>query len=366
MSVIRRSTLTLGLLVAACAGGCGSSGQGEKADVGAPSGTGGSATGSGGTGVPGTGGSGESPGTGGAMPGTGGTQDASAVSDAADATPPVPGPDAAAQGPCTTNSLRPGQTTIMIQHGGMTRDYVLHVPPGYTGMSRMPVVVDMHGAGGNASSEFGSGWSQKGDQVGFITIFPHGAGNVFNAGDCCAPTGAPPLQTSTADDTGFIRAVITKTAQDGCIDLRRIYAVGLSNGGLMSYHLACLAADMFTGIAPVSGASVTTPCNPARPVTVVAFRGTMDDLVPYNGGKPRNHTWPSAKADFELWAKLDQCTGTPTASRGVCQTYGQCAGGVEVTLCSVVGGHVLYGQAAASGLAVPTTAWEIFQRHAPP
>ena len=372
MNVTWKSTLTIGLLVTACGAACGSGAQSEKTDAGAISGSGGGATGgAAGTGAPGTGGS---MGTGGVSDagieraGTGGTQDAGAVSDgtAVDATPPTPGTDAA-QGPCTTNSLRPGTTTIMIQHGGLARDYVLHVPAGYTGTTRVPVVVDMHGAGGTAAAAaMGSAWVQKSDQAGFIVIFPQGQGNVWNAGTCCAPTGAPPLQTSTADDTGFIRAAVTKTAQDGCIDLNRVYAVGLSNGGLMSYRLACVAADMFAGIAPASGASVTTPCNPSRPVTVVAFRGTMDDLVPYNGGMPRNHLFPSAKADFELWAMLDKCTGTPTASRGVCQTYSQCAGGVEVTLCTIVGGHVLYGAAVAAGVPVPDVAWEIFQRHAMP
>jgi polyhydroxybutyrate depolymerase len=90
----------------------------------------------------------------------------------------------------------------------------------------------------------------------------------------------------------------------------------------------------------------------------------MDATVPYNGGMPGAHLWPSAMADHEQWRTLDQCTGTPTTSRGVCQTYSQCAGGVEVTMCSVVGGHVLYGPAAAANVAVPTVAWEIFQRHA--
>ncbi len=349
--------------------GCGATApQADLADTGVAPGAGGSSggvtIGSGGSASPGSGGAG----TGGNAGGSGGAPEAGVVSDAAsDGLPPVPGPDAA-QSPCTGTGLRAGNSNLSIPFGGETRTYVMHVPASYTGKTRVPLVIDMHGANNGPQQEIGgSGWLQKGDAVGFVTIFPQAPGGSWNAGTCCAPNGAPPLQTSTADDVGFIRAVVNKTAQDGCIDLKRVYAVGLSNGGLMSYRLACMATDLFAGIAPVSGASVTTPCTPSRPITVVSFRGTMDATVPYNGGMPGSHLWPSAKADFDLWSMLNHCTdATPTTSRNVCQTNSQCAGGVEVTLCSIVGPHTLYGAAVAAGLAVPNVAWDIFQRHAGP
>ena len=351
------------------AGGGGSGAGGSSGAV---------ATDSGGSASPTSGGAG----TGGNAGGSGGAPEAGVVADAgSDALPPVSGPDAAepgpdaaepgpdaAQSPCTGVGLSAGNSNLSIPFDGGTRTYVMHVPASYTGKTRVPLVIDMHGANNGPQQEIGgSGWLQKGDAVGFVTVFPQAPGGSWNAGTCCAPNGAPPLQTSTADDVGFIRAVVNKTAQDGCIDLKRVYAVGLSNGGLMSYRLACMATDLFAGIAPVSGASVTTPCTPSRPITVVAFRGTMDATVPYNGGMPASHLWPSAKADFDLWSMLNHCTDAmPTTSRNVCQTNSQCAGGVEVTLCSIVGPHTLYGAAAAAGLAVPNVAWDIFQRHAVP
>jgi len=355
-------------VVMGCAAGTDPGATGPVASTGA--GGSGSGAGSGGAGTGGnTGGSGDAP-------------EAGVVSDAAsDGLPPVAGPDAAvpgpdaavpgpdaAQSPCTGTGLRAGNSNLSIPFEGGTRTYVMHVPASYTGKTRVPLVIDMHGANNGPQQEIGgSGWLQKGDAVGFVTIFPQAPGGSWNAGTCCAPNGAPPLQTSTANDVGFIRAVVDKTAQDGCIDLKRVYAVGLSNGGLMSYRLACMATDLFAGIAPVSGASVTTPCTPSRPITVVSFRGTMDATVPYNGGMPGSHLWPSAKADFDLWSMLNHCTdATPTTSRNVCQTNSQCAGGVEVTLCSIVGPHTLYGAAVAAGLAVPNVAWDIFQRHAAP
>jgi poly(3-hydroxybutyrate) depolymerase len=92
----------------------------------------------------------------------------------------------------------------------------------------------------------------------------------------------------------------------------------------------------------------------------------MDPLVPYDGGMPLQWYFQGAKADFDEWSMLDKCTGTPTTSHGICQTKGQCAGGADVTLCSVNSGHVLYGAAVSAGAAVPDVAWEIFQRHALP
>src|SRR5258708_28391336 len=107
----------------------------------------------------------------------------------------------------------------------------------------------MHGANSGPQQEIGgSGWLQKGDAIGFVTIFPQAPGGSWNAGTCCAPNGAPPLQTSTANDVGFIRAVVDKTAQDGCIDLKRVYAVVLSNRRLMSYRLAAMSSHLFAAI----------------------------------------------------------------------------------------------------------------------
>jgi polyhydroxybutyrate depolymerase len=168
------------------------------------------------------------------------------------------------------------------------------------------------------------------------------------------------------DDVGFLRAVVEKVTNDGCIDRKRVYASGLSGGGLMSYRLGCEAADMFAAVAPVSGATVFAPCKPSRAVSVAAFRGLSDPLVPYNGGMPLQWYFQGAKADFDQWSMLDQCKGPVTMSHRVCQTNTQCADGADVTLCSINGGHVLYGDANNDGAPVPDVAWEIFQRHALP
>ena len=307
--------------------------------------------------------SGGGSGSGGA-PGTGGSvAPAGSGGSAVDAVPASDGgpmaTDATPQGACATNTLMPGQRTLTMPFGGATRSYILHVPPQYDGKVRMPLVVDMHGLGQTAAGQPSQGgWNRKADAVGIVMIYPQGLNNSWNGGPCCGPS-----QTANVDDAGFLKAVVAKTAQEGCIDVKRVYATGLSNGGVMSHYLGCVAADVFAAVAPVSAGNRVTACAPSRPITVVNVRARNDAGVVYNG----NATWPSAMADFEKWSTLNGCTGTPTMSHGViCQTRTQCTAGVEVTLCSINGGHVLYSAAIADMAAVPDVAWEAFARHTLP
>src|SRR6266404_4406290 len=295
--------------------GCAGNGAGSSGDAPVSAGSGG-ASGSGGN--PGSLGSGGS-GSGGASEvidagtgaGSGGAPaDASPVIDSGTASS-----DAAAQGPCTAGTLKPGNTTVTIQVGADMRTYILHVPPKYDGKARMPLVMNFHGKGGTAQGSLGSAWIPKADAVGIVVMIPQGLYNSWNGGPAGCPTlvcCCQPAQDHNVDDVAFVRAAVAKTAKDGCIDLKRVYAVGLSNGGIMSQWLACDAADLVAAIAPASGPNLGD-CKPSRPITVVNYRGKQDSQVLYNGGMsmPGGHVWPSAMADFTKWRNLDQCTDNP-------------------------------------------------------
>ncbi len=353
--------------------GCANHGAGSGSDGSVAAGSGG-ATGSGGSAGPtGSGGS-RSGGTGSGGSGSGGAGSGGAAVDApAIIDSGTPSSDAAAQGPCTASTLKAGNTTMMIQSGGATRMYIVHVPAKYDGKTRMPLVIDMHGKGDTAAHQITwSGWREKADAVGLVVIYPQGIANSWNGG----PAGCPILkccceraQDQNIDDAGFIRAVVTKTAQDGCIDLKRVYATGLSNGGIMSQWLACDAADMFAAVAPVSGPNMID-CKPSRPISVVLFRGTLDSGVLYNGGNssPTGHVWPSAMADYDKWAGLDSCTDMPAPlpMYPVCQLRNKCAGGSEIILCSPKAPHNMYATAMSQMVGVADVAWEVFQRHTLP
>jgi polyhydroxybutyrate depolymerase len=265
--------------------------------------------------------------------------------------------------------------------GTLMRTYLLHIPTGYTGKTPVPVVFDFHGLGGSGSSQKGlSGWATLGDSKGFVTVFPNGVGNSWNIGRCCSTA-----QTQNVDDVGFVRAIIKQLQVDACIDAKRVYASGCSNGGGMSYRLACDAADVIAAVAPVDCDCVTgstsnpscASCSPTRPISEIAFRATGDQVVPYNGGRCSiaadcppgmscmSFDFPGAATNLSTWATIDQCTGSTQTLSGhpACQTSATCGGGAQVTLCTQQGGSHCGNYAS---LGIVNIAWEMFQKEALP
>lgn len=269
-------------------------------------------------------------------------------------TPPVVAPPATS---CASpSSLSAGNQELTIEHDGAQREFLLHVPPNLDPSVPVPLVVDMHGLTSTAGAQAGlSGWRAKADEEGFIVAHPQGLGNSWNGGDLCCGSS----QSRGVDDEGFIRAMVAKIEADGCIDPKRVYATGLSNGGAMSHLLACNAADLFAASAPVSMGNGTRPCQPSRPISVVMTRGTQDTLVSFNGG-----VFPSAQADFEQWAELNGCQGEPEPVDDLCQVFSNCDAGVEVKLCALAAGHVLYNN--SQDFSVPDTVWATFERQTLP
>jgi polyhydroxybutyrate depolymerase len=374
----------------------GAAGVGPAGSGGTP-GTGGSSSGTGGAeggqGGSGTGGTGGRPGSGGkgagGVVGSGGSTGSGGTGGAGTGAGGALGGQTGAAGsggsggsqcPATATAT-PGESTKSITVGTLMRSYLLHIPTGYTGKTPVPVVFDFHGLGGSGSSQKGlSGWATLGDSKGFITVFPNGVGNSWNIGRCCSTA-----QTQNVDDVGFVRAIIKQLRTDACIDSKRVYASGCSNGGGMSYKLACDAADVIAAVAPVDCDCVTgstsnpscAGCSPARPISEVAFRATGDQVVPYNGGQCSiaadcppgmsctTFDFPGATTNFSTWATIDQCTGPAQALSGhsACQTNPTCGSGAQITLCTQQGGSHCGNYAS---LGIINIAWEIFQKEALP
>jgi polyhydroxybutyrate depolymerase len=259
---------------------------------------------------------------------------------------------------CPATALPPGDSMGSVQVGGQARNYILHVPASYTGTTPVPLVTDWHPILFNDSFEQGnSGYQAKSDKEGFIVVFPDGIDNAWNVADCCTTSRA-------VDDVGFARALIDRLKQQACIDPKRIYAVGYSMGGGMSYKLACDATDIIAAIAPAAFQLMTEsewPCHPSRPITVISFNGTSDFVIPYTGGDvnppnglPVTNHFLGAMGTFKRWAELDGCTDAPADKGGGCQTYSQCKSGVEVTLCTKQGGGHDTGD--------PNVAWDVLKR----
>ena len=224
---------------------------------------------------------------------------------------------------------------VEIRHDGSSRSYLLHLPPSYDGSAPMAVVLGFHGRTLNATSQESiSDMNAAADREGLISVHPEGIGSTWNAGACCGDA-----MTRRLDDVGFVGAVIDMLERTLCIDPDRVYATGLSNGGMLAHRLACELSDRIAAIAPVAGTMAIRACSPGRPVPVLAFHGTADALVPYRGGFAGIDSVPATMAG---WVERNGCEGDSVvdfANGDVrCETWAGCDEGASVRLCTVDGG----------------------------
>jgi polyhydroxybutyrate depolymerase len=275
--------------------------------------------------------------------------------------------------------------TITLTHDGIERSYILHVPASYDGSQPVPLVLVFHGGGGKADGIMqSSGFNQLADEKGFIVVYPNGTGRLgdklltWNGGACCGFA-----MTNNIDDVGFVRAIVAELQTSYKIDAKRIYATGLSNGGILSFRLACEASDLFAAIAPVSGTLNFKSCAPSQPVSVIEFHGTDDTHIQYEGGYGPNSIaqvmFASVKDSIDFWLAADSCPTTPqTKSFADIQhdTYANCAQGIAVELYTIIGGqHAWPGSAGPAwpGGDEPTQTisatqlmWDFFIAHPKP
>lgn len=217
-----------------------------------------------------------------------------------------------------------GDQFFTLQHDGMERSYLLHIPEKVDLSVAGPLVVNMHGAGStNWQQVLFSDMSTSADALGFIVVYPQGYGNTWNAGTCCGQAVRDDI-----DDVGFIRALVADVSAKVCVDASRVYATGMSNGGYMSHRLGCEAADLFAAIAPVAGEIGIPSCTPSRPIPVIAYHGTEDPLVPYQNGAD----------SVQTWADLNGCQGEPVHTvfgNSYCDVYESCNAGARTGLCTL-------------------------------
>jgi polyhydroxybutyrate depolymerase len=265
-----------------------------------------------------------------------------------------PAPESSAD---TTSRIdKPGDYTFSIVHDGLTRLYRVHVPQRYGAANQAPLLLAFHGGGGDmnfmATDKY-YGLISKAEAEGFIVVFPNGFSKLnsgklatWDAGTCCA--GA---RDQNVDDVGFVRKIISNVAGQLNIDRKRIYATGMSNGGMLTYRLACELADTFKAIASVAGTDNTRSCTPKVPISILHIHARNDDHVLFNGGAGKSFKDMSKVTDFTSvsatvakWVKLNGCNPTPQrvleTSGAFCEKYSQCQGNVAVQLCvTESGGH---------------------------
>ena len=211
---------------------------------------------------------------------------------------------------CTFLSFSQQTINASISHDGIQRDYILYIPELYDGSTAVPLVLNFHGYGSNAAQQmFYGDFRDIADTEGFLLVHPEGTtliGNQF------WNVGFPGL-SSTIDDVGFTEALIDELATLYTIDLDRVYATGMSNGGFMSFLLACQLSEKIAAVASVTGSMTQDTfddCNAQHPTPVLQIHGTDDGVVLYNGN---NLSIPIADV-ISYWVDFNNCETTPTTT----------------------------------------------------
>lgn len=238
----------------------------------------------------------------------------------------------------------PGTTEHRLAFGGFDRTYRLVIPPRLP-KGRVPVVVVLHGGFGTAAGALEQGgWVDAAARGRFVVVAPEGTTRSWNAGVCCGP----PVRRGV-DDVGFVLAVLDQVERDLPVDRGRVFATGISNGGMLAYRLACDASDRFAAIAPVSATLVTDGCSPTVPVSVLHIHGLVDGNVPFDGGVPTKSFQPNPPAyrpvreSLDVFVRADGCDpDARVRTRGVVTTerWRGCTGRSAVELVTIAdGGH---------------------------
>jgi len=275
---------------------------------------------------------------------------------------------------------------------GVARWYLLTTPTTRAGAGPLPVVVDLHGlAEGAALEATTTQFGPAAQHDGFIAVFPEGTGS---------PVGwdiAPATSAHPNHDIDFMNAMLDSLEAHQCVDTSRIYVAGFSDGALFTSLLACTMAGRFAAFAAVAGAVMPTPCAPGRRVPIVAFHGTADPILYFNGGvgtaalnhdlghgpAPTTTTPPPVDLDgkgypanVKAWARADGCNVHPTDTKVsphvILRTY-RCPPGAAVDFYIVMGGgHAWPGSklsAELSSITGPSTSeidatgiiWQFFR-----
>ncbi|MER7003942.1 PHB depolymerase family esterase [Dactylosporangium sp. NPDC000555] len=300
------------------------------------------------------------------------------------ATPTASARSAAASPKPKNPAVAVGSTDHNITVDGKKRTFRLYRPAKLSMSKPVPLVVMLHGAlGDGRQAEMAYGWNAEADRKGFVVAYPDGLFRSWVvSAECCGPS-----VSGGVDDVAFIRAMVAAVSDGLPIDPARIYATGISNGGMLDYRLAC-DTTMFAAIGVVAG-KLLGQCPSPAPISVIHVHGTGDDIVPYDGrpGKMNNDgkglipvkiDAGSVPDQIATWRKVARCDAPKTRTTGeVTTSTAHCPDGRDVELITIAGaGHQWPGGASQPAaerlLALPPPSkaldatdsiWQFFSAH---
>ena len=225
---------------------------------------------------------------------------------------PTPPPSTVITESCVQYGSNTKKCTLT--HKALERYYIIYVPESGVSEASMPVLFALHGYGSTAEIHKNyTNYQPLAETSKFIVIYPQGSyfqgtftsGNHWNVGSWTAG--------STADDVDFINEVIDLVSKKESINQNRIYSSGMSNGGFMSYHLACNLSSRIAAIASVTGSmskETLENCSPSHPTPILQIHGALDVTVPFNGDSTIN--MESIDNVFNYWTTYNSCDPIPS------------------------------------------------------
>jgi len=276
-----------------------------------------------------------------------------------------------------------------MQVGGRERFFILTTPPAHDGKTPIPLVVDFHGLSEGAQVHTAmSNYTPLAQSEGFAVAFPNGSGQPVRWDTNPSPDN---------QDLAFVDAMLAQLENTLCIDTSRVYATGLSYGAIMTSFLTCQRSGTFAAVAPVAGLMAPEPCEQSRKVPILAFHGTADPILAFNGGGGNipgispaqpgattttvpnaNLDGPGFPANAKTWAERYGCDPKPTdnkVSEHVLRRVYTCPKDAEVEFVAIIGGgHAWPGSEfskAIGNIVGETTteidatkeSWKFFQQH---
>lgn len=288
--------------------------------------------------------------------------------------------DARASAGCekaSSDMVRTGISDYELESGGETRRYVLYVPEAFEPTEPTPLVLTFHGFAGWPEQQMrNSNWRQVADEEGLLVVYPEGTGRPlrWRIGQDFSESG------DAEKDLTFIGDLLDTLTEQFCIDLNRVYANGLSNGGGMSYLLACEMADQFAAVGTVAGAYIEPEdgCEPSRPIPVMTFHGTDDQIVSYTGAQSERFSFPAIEDWVADWGERNGCDAAPEdlPENGEVSSiqYVNCDEDAEVIFYTIDGGgHTWPGSEepmprlitghTTQDIDASAVLWEFFEKH---
>jgi len=288
------------------------------------------------------------------------------------ASPPASPGQAASPG--AGQAIPVGSSSHVIDVGGVRRTFIVYRPASLP--AEAPLVVMLHGGfGSGQQAEKSYGWNAEADRGRFLVAYPDGLNRAWNTGGgCCGVPGR-----TNADDVGFITAMVSAVERQVPVDADRVYATGISNGGIMAYTLAC-HTTIFAAIGPDSATELGS-CPAPAPVSVIHIHGTADKNIPYDGGEGdgvAHIDGPAVPALNARWRGIDHCAAPVVTTAGVVTTStAACPAGRAVELITIAGaGHqwpgatpnllaqrLLHTDPPSTALDATQVIWQFFTAH---